>query len=675
MWLDYLIAVASCAALLYVPGYLLARAIPFSRFASVVIAPIITSLLFAVAGVAAYGIARPCPPWAIILVVTALCLAPFAVRRLAGGSAEELLKPCLPSRELLRFVALYLAVAFVIFSIVYLANIDGAYSFSRNDDSTVHLSLTRGFIDTGTYSTLHASSFLDQDLESSGYYPAAWHAFCALAAPFCGDSVPLSFNAAITVFLVLVFPLGMLLLFDKLFCASKPVIVAGSLLTLAFCGFPWGFVVWGQLLPNLAAFIFIPATLAVFAHALDEKGMAQRVKLFAVVALGFATIALEQPNGVFTLGILIVLYGISRLFFKPGEERAHVTPKRIAAAAAVFAAACALWYAMYRMPFMQAVVNTTWAASLSPFEAFVSSPLFMFSVRQGVQPLLTLFTFVGVVCTLKDRRYLWMTVAYLAALAFHILGTAFDGPFKHLLIGFWYTDYNRTGAMCALFAIPVASIGLARVGAWLKSVLERKAPDKTKRWYACAVAAIVAVAFALLQFTPIHVDYRDRQIYLSLAAIGSQIDSRYSWDNTLTAEEDAFIKTIMEEDLPEGALVINVPSDGSCWSYGVEGINLFFRRSSNTGARYDAEEAALVRTKLSQVASNEEVQQTLRELNARYLLILDDPSGDNPTKTSQRYVEKDWVGIESITPETPGFELVRSEGDMRLYEIVAIDES
>lgn len=669
MWLSYLLAIAVCAAMLYAPGYLLARAFPFSRFASVAIAPAFSMLLFTVLGIAAYGIVNPCHPWALFAAALAICAALFAVRRACGRKAEDLLVPRIPARDQRRLAALYVVLALAIFLVVYVLGMGDPYSFSRNDDSTVHLSLTRGFLDTGTFSTLHASSFLNQGSEG-GFYPAAWHVLCALVASCFGNSVTLAFNAAITVFLVLVFPLGMLALFEKLFRGDRNVLIAGSLLTLAFCGFPWGFIVWGQLLPNLAAFIFVPVFVTVFAGIPDARRVLDRAKLMVALALGFAAIALCQPNGVFTLGILIVFYGISRLFYEPGSPTASVSAKRVLCALGVIAIACLAWVAMYRMPFMQAVVNTTWSASLSPFQALVSGPFFMFSVRQGVQPLMTLFTIVGIVSAIRsNRRYLWMVLAYLAMLALHIMGTATDGPIKQLLIGFWYTDYNRTGAMCALFAIPVASIGLARVAAWMKSLAQKKLPGKSTTWYAAAVSLVVAVAFALLQFTPIHVGYHGRQVYLSLSAIAHEIHSRYSWSNTLTSEEDAFIRKAMEQCIPEGALVINLPNDGTCWSYGVEGINTFYRRCSATGGRDDGAEAKLIRTELDEVSTNEEVRQTLENLDARYLLILDDASSDNPTKTSQRYKAEDWVGIESITPDTPGFQLLLSEGDMRLYQI------
>ena len=174
--------------------------------------------------------------------------------------------------------------------------------------------------------------------------------------------------------------------------------------------------------------------------------------------------------------------------------------------------------------------------------------------------------------------------------------------------------------------------------------------------------------FVLCQFLPLSVGYGDRQIHLGLVNINQEISTRYSWDQTLTSEEDAFIDEVMEI-IPEDAMVINVPSDGSCWSYGVEGLNTFYRRSSNTGSRDDAQEAELIRTQLCNVTTNEEVQRTLEDLDARYVMLLDDPSGDNPTKLSLRYEEKNWTGIETITEDTPGFNLILSEGDMRLYEI------
>ena len=77
----------------------------------------------------------------------------------------------------------------------------------------------------------------------------------------------------------------------------------------------------------------------------------------------------------------------------------------------------------------------------------------------------------------------------------------------------------------------------------------------------------------------------------------------------------------------------------------------------------------MLRTKLCDYAASDEVRDAVEETGARYVMLLDDKSCDDRTVVKLRYKEEDWVGIESIAQDTPGFTLVLSEGDMRLYQI------
>lgn len=432
--------------------------------------------------------------------------------------------------------------------------------------------------------------------------------------------------------------------------------------------------------------MMVPLALVPFVEAFGSPRVEDRIKLVGVAAICLYAVAVAQPNGAFTFGILAVLFAINHVLFGSGSRQTLFTPKKISGAIVILAVACVLWALMYFAPFMQQVVGTTWAATLSPLEATASGLLFMFTVRQGVQPFLSVMVVVGIAYALRRKRLLWLPIAYIAALLFYIISVSTDGPIKQVLTGFWYTDYNRTGAMVALFAIPLAAAGFASCVGWLKRFLSakignRKSKGKSSQaatardaeaegstfWGRIAAAVMVALC-ALCQFAPLSANYGDHQISLGLVGIHQQVASRYSWDKALTSEEDSFIKEVMAA-IPQGSLVINLPSDGSCWSYGVEGINTYYRRSSNTGGRTDAKEAELIRTRLCDVATDKTVQAALEGLDAHYVMLLDDPSGDNPTKTSQRYEEEDWLGIEPITEDTPGFSLILSEGDMRLYRI------
>lgn len=85
----------------------------------------------------------------------------------------------------------------------------------------------------------------------------------------------LAANASIIALTAVVFPLGMCLLFLKLFGEGKRVVWAGSLFVVAFCGFPWGFVVYGQLLSNMVSFMLIPLAFVALVGAIEADSRAR----------------------------------------------------------------------------------------------------------------------------------------------------------------------------------------------------------------------------------------------------------------------------------------------------------------------------------------------------------------------------------------------------------------
>ena len=506
MWLMLALAVVVCVAVLYVPGYLFARSLFVSRFASVAIAPMISIFFLAVLGIVLFEVGVTCSGPVLLAIAVAIgAIALLVSKGIARAKAPN------ASRELIaiddvkgawKAAALYVAVAFAVVFVVFLLAIDGPESFSRNDDTTVHLAIVRGFLDTGTFSTLHASSYLDQGVTSS-FYPSAWHVVTAVVASFFGNAVTLAANASIIALTAVVFPLGMCLLFLKLFGEGKRVVWAGSLFVVAFCGFPWGFVVYGQLLSNMVSFMLIPLAFVALVGAIEAKGLSGKVRLAFLVAAGLVSIALSQPNGAFTFGIWAVLYCMGRILVPPCDDAPRIASKRIAAAAALFAVACAGWVVLYFAPFLQNVVQYTWKATLSPLEAIGGGLLFMFTTREGVQPFLSVAVLAGVIYTCRNRRYLWMTVAYAFAFVVYVIDVSTDGVVKQVLSGFWYTDYYRTGAMTALFAIPLASLGFVQlvdiVRSWCAKALRVQADHPKCRYLPMG---ILVALMLMCQFFP-----------------------------------------------------------------------------------------------------------------------------------------------------------------------------
>ncbi len=671
MWMTLVLAVAVCLVVLYVPGYVLARSASIARFASVALAPLFSIFLVAATGIVLQKVGVVCSGGALLATAIAVSIFVYIVgkglRRCMGRRAAGELISVGNAKDAGKAAALYIGVAFVITLLVFLLAIDGPDSFSRNDDTTVHLSMVRGFLETGTYSSLHIGAYLDQGIASS-FYPGAWHVVAAIVASFFDDAVPLAANATVVAFTVVVFPLAICLLLQKVCAENRRVILAGSLFAVAFCGFPWMFVVFGQLFPNMVSFMLIPLTLVLLIEAIETDRISSKVKLGVLVGVGLIVIALSQPNGAFTFGIWAVFYSINRMFYPASAGNACVTKKRMLRAIALFTGACMLWAVMFFAPFMQNVVQYTWEATISPLEAIGSGLLFMFTVRGALQPFLSIVVLAGVIYTCKHRRYLWLSAACGLALIMYVIDASTDGVIKQVLTGFWYTDCYRTGAMAAFFAIPLAALGFVQLANLLQSWCVKLFKTKPES-LACkrgAVAVLVAL-FVACQFFPVPLKVADKTLRLGLTKTHHEVETRYSWKKGLTGEEDAFVKKAMEL-IPNGALVINVPSDGSCWSYGVEGLNTYFRRSSNTG-RDNEQESKILRTQLRDVSTSEEVRAIVDNLDARYVLLLDDPTSDHKTKLSLRYKEENWEGIETINEQTPGFTLLLSEDDMRLYQI------
>lgn len=664
MWLTFALAICIGVVVLYVPGYLVGRAVSLERFASVAAAPAFSVAALVILGVVLDAAHVRCDGWLLLLACAALCLLVYGVccglRGLRGADGRtHLTQNAVDSEWVL--VALYVGVAAAVSFVVFVHAMGDPVSFSRNDDTTVHLSVVRGFLDSGTFSTLNVTKYLDLG-ESGGYYPAAWHVVTAVVASLVGNQVTLATNAMIFVVCVFVLPIGLLFLLRQLFPDNKLALYAGSLCSVAFCGYPWGFVVFGQLLSNLLSFALIPGALGLLISSLNASGPSKSG--FAVAyACSMISVALAQPNGAFTLGIWSVAFAVSHLWSKRSDG--YWSGKRTAIILCFIA--CAAWVLLFVAPPLQGVVTYSWKPTLSIPKAIVAGLLFMFTNREGVQPFLTVLVLLGIAKTLKDRRLRWLSVSYIAAFSFYVIDVATDGFVKQLLTGFWYTDYYRTGAMTALFAVPLAALGFAWLVKLGTGLLGKMRFGRQGSNDSCVVAMVLVVLLAVCQFAPVRFAFGKTDVRPGLMKMHAEVSSRYSWERGLTSEEDAFAKRVMS--LAGHDCVVNVPSDGSCWSYGVEGLNTLFRRSATAGPLGSEPYATVLRTKLCNYATSDEIREAVEKTGARYVMLLDDKSCDDRTVVKLRYKEEDWVGIESITQDTPGFTLVLSEGDMRLYRI------
>ena len=199
-------------------------------------------------------------------------------------------------------------------------------------------------------------------------------------------------------------------------------------------------------------------------------------------------------------------------------------------------------------------------------------------------------------------------------------------------------------------AIPIAAVALGEAMTLLRGFF---------RSFALTKAACVACAFLLLAGVVANVVLDKMGTCSGLRYVSERIESDYKYANpvSFSQEEREFIEKIKPYVADD--LVVNIPSDGSIWLYGTDGTNTMCRWFySSPSKEYD-----LFKSSLDEAGYNEEVKLAVKSSGAKYLLYLDE------TIQIGSFDESEWEGILSVTDETPGFETVLADGNMRLYRI------
>ena len=140
----------------------------------------------------------------------------------------------------------------------------------------------------------------------------------------------------------------------------------------------------------------------------------------------------------------------------------------------------------------------------------------------------------------------------------------------------------------------------------------------------------------------------------------------------LDLQEQSFLDRVAQT-IPEGELLLNNPMDGSFLAYGSDGLRVYYRdftKFHNDGL--DSDESKLIRKHLCDISDNDEVRRAVEGIGAHYVLVLSEQhSAESYINLRKDYQTDEFSGISSITPDTPGFELVLQDGSLALYEIVA----
>lgn len=613
-----------------------------------------------------------------LLLVAAEALF-FCIRRLRPFDSTRLWGPflsCTVGRKAWLLMAVYAGVGLLVCCYVFISSLDGPDSFWGRFDNITHLNRVRSFVDSGAWSTIRSSNYLASNVEElaslGGFYPSAWHDVVCMVVPFANGQVALASNAVNAVFAGVVFPVSAFALNCVLLKRNRLAVICGAVVAVAFTAFPWGLFVKGPSFPNMAAIAVLPAALALIVAMTGRWTMGQRLRLSILIgAPSLVSLALLQPNALFALYLFAV-----PLLIKFGMLEGDTTGRRkvrCLCAAVVAIAGVSLWLLGSQLPFMSKVVrfNPTYDADAGFTQAFVETVSLSF-MASAPQTVLSVVCLVGFIACLLDKKG-WLLVPSGLFLVMYFITRTCESGLKFPITGYFYSDPWRMAAYAAVFLIPVASVGLALTAkalcrAW--SLVSGRAVDARTQKQLVSCSFIVLVCFSALNFIPNYsVPKTGDAAVTSFGHLRKVMVAYYkqSENRVYSAEEQDFVREVIKS-IPEGALVINQPNDGSVFAYGVNGLNTLYRSIDPS----EEGETATVRKGIDRLATDSEVRSALSDMGATYILQLDQGvtledgywlSQYNDARADQ------WKALDSVTDETPGLSLVLSEGDMRLYKI------
>lgn len=696
MWFTFFEAVIFGALFLFIPGYLILKAMRFSHLTSLSCAPIVTIFGILVLGIAyaEIGVRSNWISIGIPLLLTGFlgCIIPFAIKKTDRKKPKRSIRSQLTYRDVfcsdIGCLAFYILVACVLSLVFFVIPLDGPDSFGQDVDNTWHIPLIHSFAESGNISILDTTLYHDHINDNfnltkteGGFYPAIWHGIAALIYSFIGVSEPLCGNATNLLLLCLVFPSGMFVLLHDIFSSNRHALWCGAIITMSFGAFPWHplLPITGPLYPFFTGMALLPILLFSFIKTTElnmpKKDRAKYASLFLISSIAIAG---SHTSVIFTAAVFLFPYCIYIIYTRLLHSKIGFTGKR-APVLAVCAICCILfgiiWLLLFNAPPLYATTHFMWPASTDKIQAFIDI-LFVAYRRPFSQIMLGLFIVIGIIYSIRDKRYLWLSCAYIFACCICFACVSTESFIKSILAGFWYTDPYRVAATAAFIGIPLASLGFCNTIRFLVRVIRSATNPDNYRAYKRISTATVVLCFFIFNFYP---NYVIPGKYEVSSAFGDilyyMIDGNdAARPNTFAPEEKEFVEKVADIVEPD-AVIYNNADDGSPFGYSQNDLNLAYRRSSVMMILdNESEDSRMLRKQINEIGYNEQVKEAASNNNIEYILVLDMGGEILGERCFHGYYDPEtWSGINAITDETPGLEVVLSEGDMRLYRITDSD--
>lgn len=459
-----------------------------------------------------------------------------------------------------------IAAAFVAWAVIVTVGIGDPANPTQLYDGLFHLNAVEFITETGDASPLHMTMVVPQT--DTSFYPTLWHALVALVTPVAG-SIVAGTNVTTVAVIALVWPVGLSALAAVAF-SSRPAAAAWApVVGVGFSVFPLGFLNWGVLYPNLLGTALIPVFLAAVlsAFASTRSWSEQTLRILVAIAAAGAT-ALAHPSALLGAMALFVPYLLWRAWV---TARAGSTATRSIVALGVvvgLGVLGAVWIAAN-------VTTNEWHPTASMAQA-LGEVAFLSPVGRTAGLLLGPLAAIGIWRLVKDRIW-WILASYAVSIFLFLMAAWFPLlSLRSVFVGIWYDDTTRVGALIAIWGVPLAALGAAVVGEWLRG-----------RWGDGRRLVVVAVLIVLAVAAATHLlSLRNDLGYMR--GVSFQFGAQ---SQGLSPDEAALFEEI-DDELPDDSLVIGDPLTGAGLLYAYTGHDVVF---PHVTGRYGADAETLAR--------------------------------------------------------------------------------
>jgi hypothetical protein len=652
-WLDVAPVALVCVGWLMIPGLLVSYAIGFRSLAAWAVAPTISVAIIATTAVVGgkLGIA-----WSVPLVLIVSLLVAVVAAALAFALRRRFTVVQRPDPRPVTLTAfLGLIPALLIGALTVVRGMGSPERLAQAYDAIFHYNALAYIEDSHNASSLTLAALGNPGM--AGFYPAAWHDMASMVLMTTSASIPVVANVLTAVLSVVVWPLSCVLLVRQIAGRSLPAMAITGALSLGFTAFPWGLMAFGVIWPNLLGLALVPVGVAV---ALSLSGLAREDAIgkgrawlmvpFVVIAGGFA-----HPNSLFSLIAIVVFpvftgIGLWALRMRAeGRTRRGVTGFGIAAV--VFLGG---WLFAATSPAFAAVRTYYWPPIESSSKAFGEAVLGAANGRPTLW-LISAVVILGVVFLWKVVDQRWLIGAFAASVFLFILTASVNSPRTQAITGYWYNDTFRTAALLPIVGVPLAVLAVVELANRSRDWLNQRERAPLGKFGASTLALTLVLALVVVvagkgMYITVHSNAVS-EIY------AGQDDSTKG--NVVDARELAFYGRVKNE-IPPDAVVAGNPWDGSALTWA-----LIDRRSLFPHVGLPKSDAqSYLAQHLDDAAEDPIVCRDAKALGVSYLIL-----GNlhfMPTNPSV----KDYPGLADPAGR-PGFELVDSDGDLKLYKLTA----